>query len=185
MDLTFVRVKRMRANEKLAGGIARRGISRMRCDLHGETRGLQIGFTFFRDVRIWVSQLDAVVTLCKNYPCPSIQEFQCRIRSSAPISAAKRDNSIHGNITEKFYSLEEYSGRAGWTYFFYRCVDRAHKANWKNDKFNRDCRARTRYSIAFFQTLLFFLLFPHNERFLLIARYLFLQEKSFSNEKAW
>lgn len=119
MDLTFVRVKRMRANEKLAGGIARRGKPNARNAViymakHG---GLQIGFIFFRDVRIWVSQLDAVVTPCKNYPRPSIQEFQCRIGSSAPISAAKRDNSIHGNITEKFYSLQEYSVRAGRIFF--------------------------------------------------------------------
>lgn len=119
MDLTFVRVKRMLANEKLAGGIPwgkpNAGNVVIYMAKHG---GLQIEFTFFRDVRIWVSQLDAVVTLCKNYPRSPIQEFQCRIRSSAPINAAKRDNSIHGISRKKFYSLEEYSGRAGWTCFF-------------------------------------------------------------------
>lgn len=164
MDLTFVRVKRMRANEKLAGGIVRRGKPNARNAVIYMAKHARGGYRsdllFLRDVRIWVSQLDAVVTLCKNYPRPSIQEFQCRIRSSAAISAAKRDNSIHGNITEKFYSLQEYSGRAGWTYFFFFIVvDRAHKANWKNDKFNQDCRTRTRYKIAFFQKL-FLLLFP-------------------------
>lgn len=62
--------------------------------IYAAKRGLQIGFAFSRGSRIRVSQLDAVVTLCKKHLRPSIQEFQCRIRSSAPISAAERDNSI-------------------------------------------------------------------------------------------
>lgn len=53
MDLTFVRVKRMLANEKLADGIPRGKPNARNVVIYmAKHGGLQIGFTFFRDVRI-------------------------------------------------------------------------------------------------------------------------------------
>lgn len=110
--------------------------------IYAAKRELQIGFVFFP--RIWVSQLDAVVTLCKKQPRPSIQEFQCRIRSSAPISAAERDNSIR-RISRKnstTLSLSLSWRQVGAIFFLCQCTGHAHKVNWKNDALNRGCRVR-------------------------------------------
>lgn len=55
---------------------------------------------------------------------PSIQEFQRRIRSSAPISAAERDNSIRG-ISRKNSTLSKNMAEYGLGTFFFIIADRA------------------------------------------------------------